>query len=81
VFDTDRLSDYGHLLFSSVKTATLFYRIGFSAPVRKGDVIFKLDSAKQEAAMETARRKMVEVDAGLLAARACIRKARRRIKR
>jgi multidrug resistance efflux pump len=75
----------------STTSATLFYRtvpivpeIGgrvsevhadFSAPVKKGDVIFKLDSSKQEAAMETARRKIAEVDAALLAAQADILKA------
>ncbi len=46
-----------------------------SAPVKKGDVIFQLDSAKQEAALETARRKIAEVDAALLAAQADILKA------
>ena len=46
-----------------------------SAPVKKNDVIFKLDSAKQEAALETARRKIAEVDAALLAAQADILKA------
>jgi multidrug resistance efflux pump len=75
----------------STSTATLFYRtvpivpeingrvsevhVEFSAPVKKGEVIFKLDSAKQEAAMETARRKIAEVDAALLAAQADILKA------
>src|SRR5712671_5409769 len=75
----------------STTTATLFFRtvpiipettgrvsevhVEFSAPVKKGDVIFKLDSAKQEAAMETARRKIAEVDAAMLAARADILKA------
>jgi multidrug resistance efflux pump len=75
----------------STTSATLFYRtvpivpeingrvaevhVEFSAPVKKGDVIFKLDSAKQEAAMETARRKIAEVDAALLAAQADILKA------
>ena len=75
----------------STTTATLFYRtvsiipettgrvaevhVGFSAPVKKGEVIFKLDSSKQEAAMETARRKIAEVDAALLAAQADILKA------
>jgi multidrug resistance efflux pump len=70
----------------STTTATLYFRtvpilpeingrvsevrVDFSAPVKKGDVIFKLDSAKQEAAMETARRKIAEVDADLLAAQA-----------
>jgi multidrug resistance efflux pump len=38
-------------------------------------VIFKLDSSKQEAAMETARRKIAEVDAAFLSAQADILKA------
>jgi multidrug resistance efflux pump len=74
----------------STTTATLYYRtvpivpeingrvsevhVEFSAPVKKGEVIFKLDSAKQEAAMETARRKIAEVDAALLAAQADVLK-------
>src|SRR5437762_4501101 len=74
----------------STTTATLFYRtvpivpeisgrvsevhVEFSAPVKKGDVIFKLDSAKQEAAIETARRKIAEIDAALPAAQADILK-------
>jgi multidrug resistance efflux pump len=49
--------------------------VGFSAPVKKGDVIFKLDSSKQQAAMETARRKIAEVDAAMLTAQADIVKA------
>src|SRR6266850_6271386 len=48
---------------------------GVSAPVKKGDVIFKLDSSKQEAALETARRKIAEVDAAMLAAQADVLKA------
>jgi multidrug resistance efflux pump len=75
----------------STTTATLFYRtvpivpeingrvsevhVEFSAPVKKGDVIFRLDDAKQEAAMETARRKSAEVDAAQLAAQSDILKA------
>jgi multidrug resistance efflux pump len=75
----------------STTTATLFYktvpivpeitgrvsevRVNFSAPVKKGDVIFRLDSSKQEAAMETARRKIAEIDAALLAAQTDILKA------
>ncbi|BEV46740.1 HlyD family secretion protein [Afipia carboxidovorans] len=47
----------------------------FSAPVKKGEVIFKLDSAKQEAALESARRKVAEVDAAMVAAQADILKA------
>ena len=38
-------------------------------------MIFKLDSAKQEAAIETARRKIAEIDAALPAAQADILKA------
>jgi multidrug resistance efflux pump len=72
-------------------TATLYYRtvpiipeingrvsevhVEFSAPVKKGDVIFKLDSSKQQAAMETARRKIAEVDAAMLAAQTDVLKA------
>jgi multidrug resistance efflux pump len=75
----------------TTSTATLFYRtvpiipetigrvaevhVEFSAPVKKGDVIFKLDSSKQEAAMETARRKIAEVDAAMLTAQADVLKA------
>jgi multidrug resistance efflux pump len=43
-------------------------RLDFSAPVAKGDLLFRLDSSKQEAALETARRKVAEVDAQLVAA-------------
>jgi multidrug resistance efflux pump len=75
----------------SATTATLYYRtvpilpeingrvsevhVEFSAPVKKDDVIFKLDSSKQQAAMETARRKIAEVDAAMLAAQADVLKA------
>jgi multidrug resistance efflux pump len=70
----------------STSTVTAFYRtvpivpetsgrvaevkIGFSARVEKGDVIFRLDSSRQEAAIETARRKIQEIDAEFVAARA-----------
>ncbi|WP_027577945.1 biotin/lipoyl-binding protein [Bradyrhizobium sp. Ai1a-2] len=76
-------------------TATLFFRtipilpetsgrvaevnFGFSAPVKKGDVIFRLDNSKQEAALETAKRKVAEVDAALVAAEADIVKAEAQI--
>lgn len=75
----------------STNTATLYFRtvpilpeingrvsevrVEFSAPVKKGDVIFTLDSSKQQAAMETARRKIAEVDAAMLAAQADVLKA------
>jgi multidrug resistance efflux pump len=71
-------------------TATLFFRtvpilpetngrvsevhVDFSAPVKKGEVIFKLDSSKQEATMEMARRKIAEVDAAMLSAQADVLK-------
>jgi multidrug resistance efflux pump len=42
----------------------------YSGPVAKGAPIFKLDSSKQEAAVETARRKIAEAEAGLLVAQA-----------
>src|SRR3979411_381575 len=86
-----RLMSVFFFFHPSTTTATVFFRtvpivpeingrvsevhVEFSAPVKKGDVIFKLDSAKQEAAMETARRKIAEVDAALLAAQADILKA------
>jgi multidrug resistance efflux pump len=49
--------------------------VGFSAPVTKGSVLFKLDSSKQEAAVEAARRKVAEVDADFVAARVEVMKA------
>jgi multidrug resistance efflux pump len=48
---------------------------GISGPVTKGAQIFRLDSAKQEAAVESARRKIAEIDAQMLVARADIVKA------
>src|SRR6476469_1296312 len=49
--------------------------IGYSAPVAKGTVLFTLDSSKQQAAMETTRRKIAEVEAALVSARVDITKA------
>jgi multidrug resistance efflux pump len=43
--------------------------------VKKGDVLFRLDSSKQDAALETAKRKIAEVDASLIAAQADVVKA------
>jgi len=48
---------------------------GVSAPIKQGAPLFRLDSAKQEAAMETARRKIAEVDAALIVAKAEVEKA------
>src|SRR5687767_10017645 len=63
----------------STTSATLFFRsvpivpeangrvaevhVGFSGQVAQGQPIFRLDSSKQEAAVETARRKIAEIDA------------------
>ncbi|KRE15945.1 secretion protein HlyD [Bosea sp. Root381] len=44
--------------------------LGVSGEVKAGDPIFRLDSSKQEAAVETARRKIAEVEAALLVAQA-----------
>ena len=68
----------------STNSATLYYRtvpimsevtgrvaavhIDISASVKKGEVLFRLDSAKQEAALLTAKRKIAEVDAAMLSA-------------
>ena len=70
----------------STTNATLFFRtvpivpevngrvaqvhVGISDNVAKGAPIFRLDSSRQEAAMETARRKIAEVEAGIVVARA-----------
>jgi multidrug resistance efflux pump len=75
----------------STKAVTLFYRtipivpetngrvaetfVGFSGPVAAGAPIFRLDSSKQEAAVESARQKVKELDAETLVARADLVKA------
>jgi multidrug resistance efflux pump len=46
-----------------------------NAAVAKGAPIFKLDSSKQQAAAETARKKMAEVDAEMVVAKVDINKA------
>src|SRR5246127_3090292 len=50
-------------------------KVDFSAPVKKGDVLFTLDSSKQRAAVETAGRKVAEVDAQLVNAKVDIVRA------
>ena len=68
----------------STNNATLLYRtvpilpeingrvaevyVGVSGPISKGAPIFRLDSSKQEAAVESARRKIAEIDAETLVA-------------
>ena len=54
-------------------------RVGYSAPVKKGDVLFTLDSSKQKAAVETATRKVAEVDAQLVNAKVDVVKAEAQI--
>ena len=49
--------------------------VGMSGDVKAGQPIFRLDSSKQEAAVETARRKIAEVDAEMTVARADVLKA------
>jgi multidrug resistance efflux pump len=84
---------YFHPATSNV---TLFYRtvpilpeingrvaevyVDFSGPVKQGEPIFKLDSAKQEAAVETARRKIAQVDADMVAAKTDIIRADAKIR-
>lgn len=79
---------YNHPATTNV---TLFYRtvpilpetngrvaevyFGVSGPVTKGAPIFRLDSSKQEAAAETARRKIAEVDAEMAVAQKDVEKA------
>jgi multidrug resistance efflux pump len=75
----------------STKNVTLFYRtipivpetngrvaetfVGFSGPVAAGAPIFRLDSSKQEAALQSARLKIAEVDAEMVVSRADVAKA------
>jgi multidrug resistance efflux pump len=53
--------------------------VGFSQSVTKGTVLFTLDSSKQAAAVETAKRKIAEVDADLVAAKVDVIKAEAQI--
>src|SRR5918998_34242 len=46
--------------------------VGFSDKIEQGSPIFRLDSSKQEAAVETSRKKIAEVDAETVVARADI---------
>ncbi|HVQ81749.1 MAG: HlyD family secretion protein [Pseudolabrys sp.] len=80
----------------STSNATLFFRtvpilpetngrvaeifIGNSGPITKGAPIFRLDNSKQEAAVETARRKSVEIDAQMALARVDVTKAEGQLK-
>ncbi len=75
----------------SKKNFTLFYRtipivpetngrvaetfVGFSGPITAGSPIFRLDSSKQQAAVDTARAKVAELDAEMAVARTDVVKA------
>jgi len=53
--------------------------VDFSGPVAQGAPIFRLDSSKQDAAVETARRKISETDAEMAVARIDVAKAESQI--
>lgn len=53
--------------------------VGFSEAVKKGEVLFRLDSSKQDAALETAKRKVAEVDASFTTAQADVTKSEAQI--
>jgi multidrug resistance efflux pump len=79
----------------STTSATLYFRtvpilpegsgrvaevnVGYSEAVKKGDVLFRLDSSKQKAALETATRKIAEVDAAMTSAENDVVKAEAQI--
>ena len=79
----------------STKTATFLFRtvpivpetigrvaeinVSMSDDVAQGQPLFRLDDSKQRAAVETARRKIAEVDAGLMVARSDIQAAEGKI--
>src|SRR5215470_14498106 len=50
-------------------------KVGYSEQVKKGEVLFTLDSSRQQATFETAKRKVAEVDAQLVAAKVDVAKA------
>src|SRR6266481_2970032 len=53
--------------------------VGTTGPIAKGAPIFRLDSSKQEAAVESARRKIAEVEAEMAVARNDVEKAESQI--
>ena len=54
--------------------------VGSSGPIAKGAPIFRLDNSKQQAAAETARRKIAEIEAQMTVARADVAKAEGQLK-
>ena len=79
----------------STKSATFFFRtvpivpetigrvaeinVSMSDNVAQGQQLFRLDDSKQRAAVETARRKIAEVEAGLMVARSDVQAAEGKI--
>jgi multidrug resistance efflux pump len=79
----------------STTNATLFFRtipivteavgrvaevnVDLAGPVKNGQVLFRLDSSRQEAAVEAAQRKIAEVEASLVVARTDIQVAEGRL--
>jgi multidrug resistance efflux pump len=75
----------------STTNATLFFRtvpilpetngrvaeiyVGMGGPIAQGAPIFRLDNSRQQAAVETARRKIAETEAAMIVAEADIQKA------
>jgi len=54
-------------------------KVSFSQAVKKGDVLFTLDASRQLAALETAKRKVAEIDAATQTAQADVVKAEAQI--
>ena len=54
-------------------------KVGFTEAVKKGDVLFTLDSSKQQAALETAKRKIAEVEATVTTAESDVVRAEAQI--
>jgi len=54
-------------------------KVSFSQAVKKGDVLFTLDASRQRAALETAKRKVAEIDAATQTAQADVVKAEAQI--
>ncbi len=63
------------------RVAEIYVKLEAGGPIEKGEPIFRLDSSKQEAAVETARRKIEEVEAALAVAKAEALKAELRFAR
>jgi multidrug resistance efflux pump len=54
-------------------------KVGVTEAVKKGDVLFTLDSSKQQAALETAKRKIAEVEASVTTAQSEVVRAEAQI--